>query len=127
VPRVTIPASAAAASSTTALPPAHRRYTISGVTYEPESTLTGQATNFRTVRVVNKGPAGTSTFVLAELAFSAAGTIARARQARSIPLLNTAEGPPLVREGDIVQVESVPTGSGLADPGGVVTIQDEAA
>jgi hypothetical protein len=127
MPRVTIPAAAAAASTTTALPAAHRRYRITGVSYEPETTLTGQATNFRTVRIVNKGPAGALTIVLAELAFSAAGTIARARQARTIPLLNTAEGPPLIREGDVVQVESVPTGTGLADPGGTVLIEDEAA
>jgi hypothetical protein len=127
VPRVTIPAAAAAASATTPLPAATRRYRITAVTYEPEAQLTGQATNFRTLRVVNKGPAGALTIVLALLDFNAAVVIARVRQARTIPLTNTAEGAPVVREGDVVQVESVPTGTGLADPGGTVEIAEEVA
>jgi hypothetical protein len=122
----------AAASQTTVLGPVAadggqpRAFRVTKVEYEPDAQLTGQATNFRTVQLVNKGPTGALTAVLAQFAFDAAADIARLRQARDIPLLNPTEGTPVVREGDQLQWESVPTGTGLADPGGTVYVSEGA-
>lgn len=117
------PAVAAAASQSTPLPAAHRPYRLTKVEYVPAAQLTGQATNFRTVRLVNT-TAGSKT--LAELAFSAATVAAAIREGRDIPLvfasLPAGNAAHLVNEGDVLEWQSVPTGTGLADPGGVVII-----
>jgi hypothetical protein len=133
VARYPVPAVAAAASTTTVLGPAaaaggsNRSYRISRVEYSADGAITGQATNFRTLRLVNKGPAGSLTIILAQLDLNAGGINVRQRFPREIPLLvATGETRAAVREGDQVQWESVPTGTGLADPGGAVLIVEEA-
>lgn len=116
-----VPAVAAAVDLNTVIAVAPRALTISGVTYVPATTLTGANTETRSVFLVNKGPTGALTVIVASLAFLA-GTNATLNQKRVITLSLTPANL-VVAEGDILIWQSVHTGStGLADTGGLVTV-----
>src|SRR4051812_36357707 len=65
------PAAAAGASATTVIGVVTENETVTGVTYIPVSTITGAATNNRTVSVVNKGTTGVGTTVIASIIYAA--------------------------------------------------------
>jgi len=94
--------------------------TVTGVKYIPAATITGAATNNRTVSVVNKGQAGAGTAAVATLNF-ASGTNATANDDRVITLSGTAADLVLAA-GDTLQWRSVPVGTGITDPGGRVVV-----
>lgn len=116
-----VPAAAAGASDDTLLGQAPFAGTVTTVEYVPEAAITGQATNFRTVSLVNKAQDGTGTAVVATLAFDSGGVTATANNERIIPLSVTPANL-VVAAGDTLQWRSVFTGSGLADPGGIVRV-----
>lgn len=123
--RAIIPAAAAAATTNTKLAPAPRPLRLTKVEYTPSSTLTGQATNFRRLQLINRGqdPPGTGTKVVAQLDFNAATIVAGVAEARDIPLVFASlpagqASAHQLAEGDVLELVSSPVGSGLADPGG---------
>lgn len=104
---------------------AQRAATVTGVTYTPPVTLTGAATETRSVFLVNKGPTGALTVIVASLAFLV-GVNATVNQQRLITLSLTPANLNIAA-GDILLWQSIHTGStGLADPGGRVSIATSA-
>jgi hypothetical protein len=93
---------------------------VLAVSYTPKSVLTGAATNNTTVTVRNRGAAGAGTVQPAQLNF-AAGTNAPAFVATALPLSATATDLNL-NAGDVLTVEKLNVGTGLAMPGGTITV-----
>jgi hypothetical protein len=120
--RAITPATTAAGSANTDLPPASEAGKVVEVVFVPAAAITINATNFRRIRILNltRGNA-----VVASKDFSA-GTAA---VATAIPITLAAGDPPFVSEGDVLRVESTPVGTGQVDPGGqvYVTVQQFAA
>jgi hypothetical protein len=120
--RAIAPATTAAGTANTDLPPAPEPGKVVEVVMVPAAAITINATNFRRIRILNtsKGNA-----VVASKDFSA-GTAAAAT---AIPITLAAGDPPFVSEGDVLRVESTAVGTGQVDPGGqvFVTIQQLAA
>lgn len=114
----TVPAAAATAAQDTVVGEAPFAGTVTSVTLTPEAGITGAATNFRTYRLVNRGTGGAGTTVVASLAFDAATVTAAAYDERELPLTANAA----VAEGDILVLDEVVAGTGLASPGGRVQI-----
>ena len=91
--------------------------TITAVTYTPRTTLTGAATDSRTVTVVNE----TQSKTAATLAFTS-GVNATAVTPKVITVSGTAANV-AVAAGDVITVKSTHVGStGLADPGGLFSL-----
>lgn len=99
---------------------------ITGVTYTPNTVLTGANTESRTLSVLNRGAAGSGTTEIASKAFTS-GVNAPAGDETAITLTSTAADL-VVAAGDIIAFKSLHVGStGLADPGGLVQIEFKAA
>lgn len=96
--------------------------TVTSVSFTPEADITGQATNFRTFRLVNKGQDGTGTTEIAALAFSSGGVTASDFDERAITLSGTPANLN-VAEGDILAWDETVSGTGLASPGGKVQVE----
>lgn len=94
--------------------------TVTAVTYTPTATITGVATNNRTIQVVNRGQSGAGSTVVATLTFGA-GTNAAAFDETAVPLSGTPANL-TVAAGDILEFRSSANGTGLADPGGRVAV-----
>jgi hypothetical protein len=94
---------------------------VERVSYSPTAAVAGKATNYRTLSVTNKGAAAAGTNVVASLALSAAERSLVAYEENTIPLSGEA-AKLVVAEGDELVFGSVHTGTGLADPGGLVSI-----
>lgn len=95
--------------------------TVTGVTYSPVSTITGAATNNRTISVVNRGQAGAGSTVVATLTFNS-GVNATGFDETTITLSGTAANL-VVASGDILEVRSAFNGTGIADPGGTAFVE----
>jgi hypothetical protein len=93
---------------------------VTSVTYTPNATITGAATNNRTVNLVNKGQTGVGTTVIATLNFGN-GTNATAGDEKAITLSGTAANL-VVASGDVLEWQSVHIGTGITDPGGLVKV-----
>lgn len=94
--------------------------TVTAVTYTPPTAITGANTNTRSVSLVNKGQNGAGNTVVATLQFNS-GTDAAA----SVPRTVTLSGTPAnlnVSSGDVLQWQSTAVGTGITDPGGLVTV-----
>jgi hypothetical protein len=122
--RAIIPAAAAAATTNTRLPAAHRHMRLTKVEYIPNATMTGAAAG-RRLQVVNRGqdPPATGTKVVAQLDLNAGTVVAGVQEARDIPLtfasLPAASATAhQLAEGDVLELISSPLGGGMADPGG---------
>lgn len=112
---------AAAADETVVVGRAGFAGTVTAVTYAPEANITGANTDSRTVSLVNKGTDGNGTTVVATLAM-VSGVNSNDFDERAITLSATAADL-VVADGDILAWTSVHVGStGLADPGGLVTV-----
>lgn len=94
--------------------------TIVSVTYIPQATITGAATNNRTISVINKGQTGVGTTVPASLNF-ANGTNATGFDEKALTNSATAADLDAVA-GDVLAFSSLHVGTGIADPGGVVVV-----
>lgn len=93
---------------------------ISGVSYIPVTTVTGAATNNRTVSLVNKGQTGVGTTVIATINYANAVNATALRE-NTVTLSATAADLN-VASGDILAWTSVHIGTGIADPGGMVIV-----
>ncbi len=118
--RVQVDAVTAAASGQLVLGEAPFAGTVTRAAYIPSAAITGAATNNRTVSVTDRGPAGTGSTVVATLNF-AAGTNAAADAAKAVPLAATPAT--IVAQGDVLTFDSVPAGTGIADPGGTAIVE----
>jgi hypothetical protein len=112
---------AASADATVIIGKAPFAGTVTAVTYTPEANVTGANTDSRTVSVVNKGADGNGTAVVATLAM-VSGVNSLDFDDKTITLSATAADL-VVAEGDVLAWTSTHIGStGLADPGGRVTV-----
>jgi hypothetical protein len=93
---------------------------VTAVTYVPNATITGQATNNRTLTVVDKGAAGSGNTTIATITYGA-GTNAAALVENPIPLSGTAANLQ-VSKGDVLVLTSVHVGTGITDPGGLLRV-----
>lgn len=94
---------------------------VLSVWYTPASDVTGANTDTRTLSLINRGSDGDGTTVVATLALTS-GNDLDAHKANEIPLSSTAADLD-VSGGEVLAWTSTHAGStGLADPGGVVTI-----
>lgn len=117
----TVPAATAAVAQDQVIGEAPFAGAVSGVTFTPETNVVGQATNFRTFRVVNRGQDGNGNVEVASLAFSAGSVTADDFDERTIPLSGT-QANLNVAEGDILAWDETVAGTGLASPGGKVQV-----
>ena len=99
--------------------------TVRRVSFFASATMTGAATNNRTLSCMNGGAAGTGTTSIASLNF-ASGTNATAQTDRVITLSATAANL-VIALGDVIQWDSLAVGTGIADPGGTAEIDIETA
>lgn len=114
------PISTAGNSQTTIVHSVPRDGTVSSVTYIPVATITGANTNTRSVSLVNKGTDGSGTTVIATLQFDS-GVNATAAVPRTITLSGTAANLQ-VTAGQVLQWQSTAVGTGIADPGGLISV-----
>jgi hypothetical protein len=121
--RASVPGRAAAdATLATPLPAVARSFKVASVEYLPNQDVTGAATNSLTLELRNRGQDGSINVLLASLAM-VAGVNAFRRFAKTITRVTT-NGEPTVLEGDQLEWHSVKVGTGLADPGGQVLIEE---
>lgn len=97
--------------------------TVTAVTYTPEAAMTGHASDKRVFTIVNKGADGTGTDVVATLDMTG-GVSAAAFDEKAFTLSGTAANL-AVEAGDVLAFVSTHAGSGIADPGGEVSITIE--
>lgn len=96
--------------------------TLASASLIPLAAITGHGTETRTMSIVNKGADGTGTTVVAQLALVAGNDLV-AFDEKALVLSSTPANL-VVAEGDVLAYVSVKTGStGLADPGGLVTLK----
>lgn len=96
---------------------------VTKLVYVPNAAIVGANANTRTLSLKNRGQAGAGATVVASLALTA-GVNAAAFDEKAITLSVTAADL-VVAEGDILSAESIHTGTGLADPGGLYYIEIE--
>lgn len=94
--------------------------TVTAVTYTTVTAITGANTNTRSVSLVNKGQSGAGSTVIATLQFNS-GVNTVAADEKTITLSSTAADL-VVAAGDVLQWQSTAVGTGIADPGGLVSI-----
>lgn len=126
VHRMRVPAAATGASAESAvlvadLGGAGNTGTLASVTYTPDAGYTGANTNYRSFQVREKGAAGAGTTVMAQLD-GVLATNLTAYAATTVPLSGTPANL-AITHGDVIAYNSVAVGTGLADPGGLLTIR----
>lgn len=120
-PAAEVTALGAAASSDVAVFVAPFACTVTSVEYTPSATITGAATNNRTLNLRNKGQTGVANTVVATLQF-VNGTNAAAYNKAQIPVSGTPANLVLLA-GDVLALQSLSVGTGIADPGGLLRVQ----
>lgn len=93
---------------------------VNAVTFYPGWNLSGANSNSRTLTLYNRGQAGAGTAVVAQLALTS-GVDLSASVAKTITLGAAADR--VVAVGDVLEWQSLHVGSGIADPGGRVLVQ----
>lgn len=93
--------------------------TVASVTYYPNAAMVGDATNSRRFRLYNR-TTGAGTTLIADLTLGAANNPA-AKTAKAITLTVTLADL-AVAAGDLLEFKSDHTGTGIADPGGMVEV-----
>jgi hypothetical protein len=95
---------------------------IVSATWTASAAIAGTATNFFTLSFFNRGAAGSGTVQWATaIAYSSSGVTAAKAVANALTMSSTASDL-LVAAGDVLNVESVSTLTGLTNPGGVVML-----
>lgn len=93
--------------------------TVNSVEYVPGWSVTGAATNNRTLTLINRRGSGAGTTVIASVALTSGTNLSRG-VAYSLPI--TSAGAALA-VGDVLEWQSVHVGTGLPEPGGRVIVQ----
>jgi len=94
--------------------------TVTSVSYAPTADITGAATNNRKVSVVNAADDGDGTTEVAEEQF-VSGVNASQYAALALTLASDADDLEFAA-GDVLVWKSTHIGTGIADPGGTVTV-----
>ncbi len=89
---------------------------VTTATYTPAANIKGQDTNTRMLSLVNKGQSGSGNQVMASVTL-VNGINMTAGVPYNVPLQNVS-----FQSGDEIYWDSDAIGTGLADPGGVVTV-----
>lgn len=118
--RVSLAAVAAGSDLTSILFAAPFAGRVRSVKYIPKADANGDNTNYRTYTVTNRGSDGAGTTAVATLT-QTAGVDLDAYVPKAFTL-NATVANRNVEEGDVLSIQSVKTGTGLADPGGVLEI-----
>lgn len=100
------------------------RATVTEVTFTPDAAITGNDTNNFSAQLRNRGAAAAGTTDIATLAF-ASGVDGVAFVPETITL-SAAAADLNVAEGDVLTLEKVNAGTGLAMPAGLVTVKIKA-
>lgn len=93
---------------------------VSAVSYAADAAVTGAVTDNRVLSLVNKGPAGAGSTVVATLTLASGVNLAA-----FVPKAITLSATPsdlVVAAGDVLEWRSTHGGAGVADPGGLVKI-----
>jgi hypothetical protein len=91
--------------------------TVTSVILIPEGNVTANATNYRTISVLNKGQSGSGSTVVATLALDTPTTDdLTAYDEKTVPLSGTAANL-VVAAGDVLAASETVAGSGLAHGG----------
>lgn len=94
--------------------------TVSAVSYAPEAAMAqGDGTNNRVFSLINKGQAGAGTTVIAT--FSTQTAAFAADDERALTLSGTPANL-VVAAGDVLEWSSDANGTGVVDPGGLVSV-----
>lgn len=112
-----VPTVAQGSSGTTIIGVAEFSGEIASATFVANTAITGADTDTRKIEIVNKGADGQGTKVLAAIQFDS-GTNAAGLKAKAIPVIPGAA----VAAGDLLVFVSTKIGTGIADPGGYVSI-----
>jgi hypothetical protein len=115
-----VAAAGAAVAQTTTIGDSPYDATVAGVSYEPDAAINGAATNNRTFNLLNRGQDGTGVTVVATLTF-AAGTNIAAGDEGALALSGTPANLS-VNQGDVLALQEVINGTGLANPGGLCKV-----
>lgn len=119
----TVPAVGAAVTQDQVIAESHVAGEVTSVTFVSEAAVVANGTNFRTLRLINKGQAGAGATVIASLALDTPTTDDLAAfDEKSIDL----SGTPANRQvaiGDVLAWDETVTGTGLAHSGGRVEIE----
>ena len=95
---------------------------ITSASFTPATAIVGNDTDYRTLKVVNKGAAGAGTLIAAALALNVAGTGGTLAAGDEKALtIDTARDD--VAKGDILSFEQSIAAGGLANPGGLVQVE----
>jgi hypothetical protein len=92
---------------------------LNRVRFVPQAGITGVNTNTRRIDIVNRGQSGAGSTVIATLQFNS-GTNGTAFDELAIPVTDAND---TMADGDIISINSVAVGTGLADPGGLVILE----
>lgn len=111
----------AGADATVAVAKAPFAGTVSLASYMPDATITGAATNNRTLTIQNRLQDGTGTTSVATLSMGN-GTNIAAYDEGALTLSGTPANL-AVASGDVLAFASVHIGTGIADPGGLVLVE----
>lgn len=113
-----VPAVTIAADDSTNIGRAPYAATVTAVTYTPEAAITGAPTDNRTFSLINKGQAGAGTTVVA----TRIATVTLAADDENTITLSVVAGATTLVAGDVLEWASVHNASGVADPGGLVSV-----
>ena len=117
----TIPAAVAATDQDQAITEAPYDATVTSASIIPEAAVTGDNTNNRTFTLVNKGQTGVGTTVIATLALTTGVNLAAFDE--KLFTLSVVAGATAVAQGDVLLVNEVHGGTGLAHSGGRVIVE----
>jgi hypothetical protein len=121
--QATLPAAGAAVAQDQAIGRSPITGTVVGASVISEAAVTANGTNYRTIRVLNKGQDGLGTTVVASLALDTPGTDNLvAFDEKALDLSGTAANLN-VNQGDILVADETVTASGLAHSGYKVQVQ----
>lgn len=115
-----LPAVVLGSDATTIIGRASNTGKVTSATYVPAADITGAATNNRSFTLINKGQDGNGSTVMATLAFGN-GVNATDFMAKDIPVSGTPANLKVVA-GDVLAVQSLHVGTGIADPGGFFSV-----
>lgn len=114
---ITIPAVLASGTLTTPFDPIIESETVSSVLYVPSGSMTGASGNNRTLTCYNRGATtGTGTTIVAQLTL-VSGTNVTDNVPVTVPLSTTSANL-LLTANCVLEWESLPVGTGIADVGG---------
>lgn len=119
----TLPAAGAAVTQDQVIGKAPFAGIVQSVTVISEAAVVANATNFRTIRVLNKGQAGAGAVVVASHALDTPTTDDLAAfDEKTIPLSGTPANL-VVAEGDVLAADETVAGTGLAHSGYKIRVE----